>query len=598
MSAETSRRLAEYKTSLEMGSATCGQLLFQNLQISKSQISHMSNDEFLELLIQTKKPQIFAEAHVFGDGRDWNEQELRILGDLNFAVPVTIYDDGVHQNGQNVKIKNHKHPFSGELLFIPGALLRNDKGIATPDMKEVIKNGQIDYQSLYKLYERRLLPSLIYANNSAGQNGALITMPGIGCGAFAGVFKEQLEQLVQNILQQILINHSSKLQNIKGLIFDPNDPKFSHLDGLNAGTCLITKTGKFGAENSQLKPPAEYGSQFKNCKFFSIVAWDHVSWPGNDFYNGKRSTDDGVKAAATSLCESMTGITGQYDTTTHKFNPPTPFKDWQGVISQYGLKLTTQGRVSILNENGVFIALQQPTIAPTPIWQHPISSSSSSTYLNHAAPGIPSYNQFLNPAPLTASTWQQQFTPQPLWIPTPSSSSSFPSISSSSSYTVPTTTSYNLFLNQASTPSSTWKEQFTPQKIKFERAYYPDSGSYIFTLTFNSPYERTDFLQTVGVGITPANTYSISTSSKPCPLIDSKDETKLYFTAFKNPQHPEYTSIVFSDISQLKKFENYFGLTEGKNLASSNNNLYFNDIAFDLNNLGARFSLPKQRVIQ
>ena len=36
---------------------------------------------------------------------------------------------------------------------------------------------------------------------------------------------------------------------------------------------------------------------------FSVVAWDHVSWPGNDFYAGQRKTDDGVKAAATTAMQ-------------------------------------------------------------------------------------------------------------------------------------------------------------------------------------------------------------------------------------------------------------------------------------------------------
>jgi len=40
--------------------------------------------------------------------------------------------------------------------------------------------------------------------------------------------------------------------------------------------------------------------------------WDHVSWPGNDFYGGSRSTDDGVKAAATDSMAALTGVEGRY----------------------------------------------------------------------------------------------------------------------------------------------------------------------------------------------------------------------------------------------------------------------------------------------
>ena len=35
------------------------------------------------------------------------------------------------------------------------------------------------------------------------------------------------------------------------------------------------------------------------------MAWDYVSWPGNDFYGDLRNTDDGVKAAATNSMEVM-----------------------------------------------------------------------------------------------------------------------------------------------------------------------------------------------------------------------------------------------------------------------------------------------------
>jgi hypothetical protein len=67
---------------------------------------------------------------------------------------------------------------------------------------------------------------------------------------------------------------------------------------------------------SQLCPPqayAEVGDDFTGCLLFSMVAWDHVSWPGNDFFAGSRCTDDGVKAAATNSMAVLTGIEGRYD---------------------------------------------------------------------------------------------------------------------------------------------------------------------------------------------------------------------------------------------------------------------------------------------
>ena len=72
---------------------------------------------------------------------------------------------------------------------------------------------------------------------------------------------------------------------------------------------------------------------------FSIVAWDHVSWPGNDFYGGARCTDDGVKAAATNAMAVLTGVTGQYDQAQSAYLPPTPYRTWGEVVAANGLRL-------------------------------------------------------------------------------------------------------------------------------------------------------------------------------------------------------------------------------------------------------------------
>src|SRR5690606_28812759 len=111
-------------------------------------LTKLTTDQFLELLIQTKKPQIFAESQIIGNGRDWNAAELSILGDVNIAVSVTIFDNDVHRGDG---IKNHVTPFSGELLFVPGALLASDSEHPTQNMNEVVKNGKIDDESFYKL---------------------------------------------------------------------------------------------------------------------------------------------------------------------------------------------------------------------------------------------------------------------------------------------------------------------------------------------------------------------------------------------------------------------------------------------------------------
>ena len=78
---------------------------------------------------------------------------------------------------------------------------------------------------------------------------------------------------------------------------------------------------------------------FSNCELFSFVAWDHVSWPGNDFYIGSRATDDGVKAAATSSMAAMTGVEGMYNTRTYKYESPSGYTNWNDVIFTHHIRL-------------------------------------------------------------------------------------------------------------------------------------------------------------------------------------------------------------------------------------------------------------------
>jgi hypothetical protein len=93
---------------------------------------------------------------------------------------------------------------------------------------------------------------------------------------------------------------------------------------------------------SQLCHPTAYeeqGDDFSNCVLYSIVAWDHVSWPGNDFYVGSRATDDGVKAAATNSMAMLTGAEGKYDPSLWKYLPPHPYHTWEDVIRKRDLRL-------------------------------------------------------------------------------------------------------------------------------------------------------------------------------------------------------------------------------------------------------------------
>ena len=289
--------------------------------------------ELLGKLFDTKQPQIFAELAVSGEGADWNLTELGLLGDVSIAVPVTIFDDGNHQTPTP-----HDHPFSGTLLFTPGALLRNGRGKTPADWNETTtKDGQLSTEGYYNLYLRRLLPVFRYVNfHAAKPRTAFVTMPGLGCGQFAGPFRGQLGSKLQAVLERFLTEHAASFPNLKAVYYDPYSAGQNARFEIHGVSLMVRPLSIPGNQKkSQLCPPVgytEHGDDFSGCSLYSFVAWDHVSWPGNDFFSGSRTTDDGVKAAATNSMSVLTGVQGQYDPVHGKYQPPHPYKTWNEVV--------------------------------------------------------------------------------------------------------------------------------------------------------------------------------------------------------------------------------------------------------------------------
>jgi len=335
---ETRIRAAGYLSALVRGASTPGKHLSK--EIGDADYSELDEPGFLNALLNTKIPQIFAESSVAGDGSDWNRTELGLLGDISIAVPVTVFDNGNHSAPVP-----HEKPFPGTLVFTPGALLRNGRGMPPADWAEVTDGkGRLDAEGFYSLYQRRLLPVLGYVNQSAEGRGrmALLTIPGLGCGQFAGPFAGKLGAALQSVLERLLQEHGARFPHIRAVYYDPFRECSNQRREIQ-GISLMTRPLLHGNEaKSQLCHPEFYqepGDDFSNCDLFSIVAWDHVSWPGNDFFAGSRCTDDGVKAAATDSMFALTGIEGHYDPSKAAYLPPSPYRTWGEVVTQNRLRL-------------------------------------------------------------------------------------------------------------------------------------------------------------------------------------------------------------------------------------------------------------------
>ena len=333
----TGNKIEVYLDQLKQGHQHPGSYLQKKLV--NVNLESLNVHSFLNCLLKTKKPQIFAESQVRGDGTDWNYSELSILGDISVHVPVKIYDNGKHASPLV-----YENPLQGDLIYVPGALLRSSVEGTPVDFIEITRNGKINIDTYIGLYERRLLPPLLHINKMCQEEGsmAVVTVPGLGCGQFAGRFQGQLGALLEKALLSILKKHSSKLKSVRAVYFDPYNECGNRRYEVEGIAYLVRPLTKGNTNKSQLSHPItlqDKGDDFSNCRLFSIVAWDHVSWPGNDFYIGSRATDDGVKAAATDSMFKMTGIKGKYDSLENKYLPPVRFKYWQDVIKEYQIKL-------------------------------------------------------------------------------------------------------------------------------------------------------------------------------------------------------------------------------------------------------------------
>ena len=340
VSQKTLRRVETYRQAIAIGEAKAGERFKKRL--NRADVSALSTEGFLERLINSKQPQIFAESAVRGDGRDWNLIELQLLGDVSIGMGVKIFDDGRHQSPDI-----HETPFEGFLIYSPGALLRNDQGESPADWREVHTELEFDQSAYTALYRRRLGPVLRWIESIASSRArpALVTIPGSGCGQFAGPYIGTMGEKLETALEDILKNIGSDLPSIKAVWYDPYSECEMATRSFGSLSMLTRPLLKDEVQRPQLSAPAVFG--FEGCDLYSVVAWDHVSWPGNDYYAGARSTDDGVKAAATDTMRKMTGLAGRYDPVNAKYLPLEDYWTWNQVVSRNDLKLKAVDRMFV-----------------------------------------------------------------------------------------------------------------------------------------------------------------------------------------------------------------------------------------------------------
>uniref|UniRef100_A0A1B6IEJ4 Macrodomain effector MavL domain-containing protein n=1 Tax=Homalodisca liturata TaxID=320908 RepID=A0A1B6IEJ4_9HEMI len=363
LSLATLQNLIQYKQELQSNSMKPGHYLQKNLDLLLQKgidIKNTTVEQFLQLLLSTKKTICFAESEVVGDGSDWNYSELRILGEISIAMATEVYDNGVWGIYEKT-FRTHEPPISATLVFTPGPLLYgyNFQG-TTPDLDDIYERRQIDQNKYTKLIERRLLPVLLYINESAKTQGkkAIVVLPGIGCGAFAGKFKGSMGEFLNKALQTILEEFGIHFKNIVCVRFDPFE-ECTDFERIIQGVKYRVRRNIGPMGKSQLCCVTDYEEtegEFTDCIFYKVVAWDHVSLPGNDYFKGSRNTDDGVTGAATNSMELITNVKGRY--VNGYYLPPEGYRTWEGVAKKHNTKLTVDGNVKVATHNGILVDLK------------------------------------------------------------------------------------------------------------------------------------------------------------------------------------------------------------------------------------------------
>lgn len=354
----TLNRIKKYKFDLEDGAKLPGAYFNKNiLQLGKS-VKDLSFDEFLNLLIQTKIPTIFAESQILGNGFDWSQEEMAILGNVVFSVPdVPVFDNGKHHNPD---VYQDGKPRNCDIIGVCGTLFANGFGIDSADRKRVVKNGLIDDEELYKLYEERLLPGFIEANalaKSSNQKG-FIALPGLGCGQFAAEFKDVIVEKLQKVLARLLTNHADKLTNLGAIYFDPYQAKYSNSKKKINGIDLLCRPLLNGnSDKPQLCDPEHYDPAYKGYRKIVFCAADQGSYPANDMLAGSRETNEGMLGGATGLISATLGYPGKYNPDNFHFEPIAAnnkkYATWIECIEDQGLGFASTDRVYLTCDEGV-----------------------------------------------------------------------------------------------------------------------------------------------------------------------------------------------------------------------------------------------------
>ncbi|RAP37340.1 hypothetical protein B1207_03970 [Legionella quinlivanii] len=372
-------------------------------------IGSLKIEDFAQLIMNTRKNWIFAERVKIGDNQAWNAAEFKILSTVGSVIEnATVYDNGRHSNKQiQGDARYADNPHKVHLLCVPGAILdERSNPVDAPRIIDTKEDGTkvINQDKYNEVYMERLEIMFAQANELGKQEGrkALVTIPGIGNGVFAGAFAGRTIPNLQEAITATLKAHP-EWEHIGCVWLD--GWKSDVVADVNVGNTLL-RVRNSGGENGdkklysgqpfsdlgQLSKAEEFAEsaaeheQFKGYCRCKIFAWDPFSYEGNDWVKGDRITDEGC-IAATDAHAIMSGIEGSYKTVPgnkrEKAFQPEGFETWDAAFTENNLKQSIADRLFVYNDKAL-------------VKSHEASSSFEQDLLKnirHHTPGKPFLSQ-------------------------------------------------------------------------------------------------------------------------------------------------------------------------------------------------------------
>lgn len=288
-------------------------------------------DTLYQAILRSKEPIIFAE-NVTPEDKRFSAQESEILGYTACITEVNAYDNGAYpKSTSKIKIETYKETVKQFLIHVSAPILQ--KGYA--DYGKIVgENNAIVDENYYKQIKRILLPALVEQNAICADLGkkAIIAMPGLGCGCFAGDFNGALAPYLNKAIKRLLKEHGNELPNIYGIYLDTFNECEEEYEKINGIHYVVEPSGAQKSNtNGYIAPLA---TAEKRVEFFkkldnkctleakdlicvSIIAGDKLSEPGTDAVAGSKCTNEGVVGGATDLMGIHAFVKGAYDSSTN-----------------------------------------------------------------------------------------------------------------------------------------------------------------------------------------------------------------------------------------------------------------------------------------